>query len=109
VSRADIAAVVQKKMGAIRRCYEAGLVEDGALNGVIEVGWKILLDGHVSSVNIVDAPRHNTALEGCLLAEIIAWEFPPSSEPVVVGAYPFILDATLLARRGTPSRADPAP
>lgn len=99
MSRADIAQVVSRKAAAVRRCYEAGLVEDPSLTGVIEIGWKIQVDGHVSSVNIVDAPKRNSAVEGCLLSEIGRWDFPPSPEPVVVGAFPFRLDARLLTRR----------
>lgn len=103
MSRADIAQVVGRNTAAVRRCYEAGLLEDPSLTGVIEIGWKIQVDGHVSSVNIVDAPKRNGAVEGCLLAEIGRWDFPPSPEPVVVGAYPFLLDGKLLTRRGQPA------
>ncbi|MBC8133780.1 MAG: AgmX/PglI C-terminal domain-containing protein [Deltaproteobacteria bacterium] len=104
VSRADITQVVQRKMGTVRHCYEVGLREDPTLAGVVEVGWKIQVDGHVSSVNIVDATKHNNAIEDCLLTEIIRWEFPASIAPIVVGAYPFVLDASLLARRTAQSK-----
>jgi hypothetical protein len=33
-----------------------------------------------------------------VLAEVMRWQFPPSSEPTAVGVYPFVLDPRLLSR-----------
>jgi outer membrane biosynthesis protein TonB len=98
LSRAAISEVVQRNTPAIRRCYERGLVEDQTFSGTVEIAWKIQVDGRVSTVSVLDASKRNSAVEDCLLAEIMRWKFPPSSEPTAVGVYPFALDARLLSR-----------
>lgn len=97
-SKADIAQVVRRKSAGIRHCYELGLVEDAHFNGTVEVQWRINTSGRVGAVKVVNATRTNRTVEACLLGEISQWEFAPSSEPIVVGAYPFTFDSTLLAR-----------
>ena len=99
LTRDAIAAVVKRERGAIKHCYELALIDDLGFAGTVEVGWKIQLDGHVSSAKIVDATRHNDVVESCLVAAIVRWEFPAASEPTAVGAFPFVFDAALLAVR----------
>jgi TonB family protein len=74
------------------------LTEDPQFSGSVEVQWRINTAGRVSSANVVSSTKKNRAAEACLLAEILRWNFAPSSEPIVVGAYPFTFDSTLLAR-----------
>jgi outer membrane biosynthesis protein TonB len=99
-SKAVIADVVRHKSGPIRHCYELALAEDRTFSGTVEIAWRIRVDGHVSSVSVSGSSQNNSAVEACMRAEIMRWEFPPSSEPIVVGGYPFVFDASLLARHG---------
>ena len=101
LSRAAITSVVQQKTGAIKRCYERALVEDGTYGGTVEIGWKIQTDGRVATATVIDAPKRNATAEDCLVAEILTWQFPAASEPTAVGVYPFVLDAHLLAHHPT--------
>lgn len=98
LSRAVITDVVERQLGGVKRCYERALVEDETFTGTLEVGWKIQMDGSVSAASLIDASRHNTTAEDCLLAEVMRWQFPASSEPTAVGVYPFVLDTRLLIR-----------
>ncbi len=107
--RTAITLVVGRKSEAIRHCYELGLTKDEHFAGTVEIGWKIQMDGRVSSVNIVGTTKSNDAVEECLLAEIMRWEFPPSAEPTVVGVYPFVFDPSLLIRRTGQHKTTTAP
>jgi len=104
LSRAAITGVIQQKTGAIKRCYERGLLDDESYGGTVEMGWKIQTDGRVTGATVIDAPRRNATAEDCLVAEILTWQFPAASEPTAGGVYPFVLDARLLAHR-TPRAA----
>ena len=101
LSRAAITSVVQQKTGAIKRCYERALVEDGTYGGTVEIGWKIQTDGRVATATVIDAPKRNATAEDCLVAEILTWQFPAASGPTAVGVYPFVLDAHLLAHHAS--------
>lgn len=102
-SRAAIEEVVRRHAAAVRRCYEAGLADDPAYAGTLEVAWRIQVDGRVQSVSVVGGTARNTTAERCLMAEIPRWTFTPTAEPTVVGSYPFAFDATLLARHPGPA------
>jgi len=101
LSRAAITDVVQQKTGGIKRCYERALLEDETYGGTVEMSWKIQTDGRVSGATVIDAAKRNATAEGCLVAEILTWQFPAASEPTAVGVYPFVLDAHLLAHHPT--------
>ena len=104
-SRAAIAELVSGRTDGVRRCYEKGLVDDPHFKGTIEMGWKIDVGGQVTSTNVVTASPRNPVVEECLRAEIMRWTFPASAEPVVIGSYPFALDAALLRHHGARGRA----
>ncbi|MES1205931.1 MAG: AgmX/PglI C-terminal domain-containing protein [Pseudomonadota bacterium] len=104
-NKADIAEIVRRKAKPIRHCYELALVEDPQFSGTIEMQWRIDPSGHVSDASVIDSTPRNRVVETCLLAEIKRWEFRPSVEPIVVGAYPFVFDATLLARHTSTDRS----
>lgn len=107
-SRAAIEDVIRRHGAGVRRCYEAGLADDPAYAGTLEVAWRIHVDGRVQSVTVVGGTARNATAERCLMAEIPRWTFMPTSEPTVVGSYPFAFDATLLARHsGSPSAGTP--
>jgi len=104
-SRAAIGDVVRKHAAAVRHCYETGLADDPAFSGTIEAAWRIQVDGKVTSVTIVGGTSRNAVVERCLVTEIPRWEFPRTAEPTVIGTFPFVFDATTLARHGAPTAA----
>jgi hypothetical protein len=103
-SRSAIAGIVEANADAIRRCYERGLAVDPSFKGTIEMGWKIDRAGRVTSTNVVSTSKGGGPVEGCLRGAITTWTFPASAEPVVVGAYPFTFDVTLLRHHRTAAR-----
>ena len=105
LSRAAVTDVVRGQSGSVRHCYEVGLANDVNFGGTVEMGWKIDLDGKVTSVNVVSVTVKNDAAEDCLLAEILRWEFPAAAERTVVASYPFVFEPGALGRHGLSERA----
>jgi hypothetical protein len=98
----EIRNVVRARFGALRRCYEAGLLRDPNLAGRIAVRFVIGRDGKVTAV-AEDAPQPNSpppppaiasmpdrAVVSCVLREFEKFTFPAPEGGVVTVVYPIM-------------------
>ncbi len=85
----DVIAVVRKKKGQVKSCYEKELKADPGLMGTVIVSWTVSPQGSVSGVRVVANSTGNRDLESCVTRKISDWSFPASNGASVDIEYPF--------------------
>lgn len=92
---AQIRAVIQRNLGAIRFCYERELTKAPKLEGKLVVSFTIGKEGDV--VAVVDASTEafpSAKVTSCVLSRFKAMKFPrPSGGGVVTVKYPLVFKA----------------
>ncbi len=71
-----IRAYIRRKMGAIKACYQKGLQQNPALAGKVQVRFLIQPSGAILGAKVHQTSLHDTAVEGCILANVASWTFP---------------------------------
>lgn len=89
ISETDVVAVVKKKKGQVRSCYEKELKTEPDLLGVVSVAWTVTGAGGVKNVQILVNSTGNRDMEGCIKRTIGSWSFPASHGGEVDIEYPF--------------------
>jgi len=85
----DVIAVVRKKKGQVKSCYEKELKADPGLMGTVIVAWTVSPTGSVTGVYVIANSTGNGDLEGCVKKKIGDWRFPASDGASVDIEYPF--------------------
>jgi TonB family protein len=85
----DVIAVVRKKKGKVKSCYEKELKADPGLMGTVIVAWTVSPTGSVTGISVVGNSTGNRDLEGCVKKKIGDWRFPASNGASVDIEYPF--------------------
>ncbi len=94
LTRADLEPVVKRHMNQIRYCYQRELVKSPTLAGKITVKFVITKDGSVSSATTKASTMGSPAVESCLNARFLRFEFPkPKGGGLVIASYPFTFRA----------------
>jgi TonB family protein len=88
ISQDDVVAVVNRKKGLVRSCYEKELKSNPYLGGVVSVGWTVTSGGGVQNVRILGNSTGNRDMESCITGTIRDWAFPASQASVDI-EYPF--------------------
>ncbi len=88
ISQDDVVAVVNRKKGQVRSCYEKELKANPYLGGVVSVGWTVTSAGGVHNVRIIGNSTGNRDMESCIRRTIGDWSFPASQASVDI-EYPF--------------------
>jgi TonB family protein len=85
-----IRAVVEKRLAAIRNCYEQELVKNPKLQGKVTIRFTIGEDGSVVSAEIENTTLNNPDVESCILRRIQYLKFPKPEKGQVTVSYPFV-------------------
>jgi len=94
LTRAEIAAIVNKHIGAIRYCYEKSLLENPGLTGKVLMEWEITGFGIVDIAKVKTASLRDSSVNSCLVREVRSWKFPkPRGGGKVTVSYPFIFNS----------------
>lgn len=88
-----IDAVIKRNMNQIRYCYQRELTRSPGLAGKVAVKFVIAKDGSVSSAVTKTTTLNNAAVEDCLNARFIRFQFPePKGGGIVIVTYPFVFE-----------------
>ena len=90
-SKQEIGRVIREHWTEVRDCYEAESAKVPGLNGRVEVALVIDPAGGVQSANVITTTLHSPPVEGCVVARVRGWRFPPpaNGKPVFV-TYPWV-------------------
>ncbi len=103
--KADISAEIHRHRNQIRFCYERELSRRGTSHARVVVKFVIQPDGSVSHATVTPADGGAPELEGCVVNEVRAMQFPrPRGGGGVVVTYPFSFRA--LDTESSPTPAD---
>jgi hypothetical protein len=84
----DIKRIVQRETPAVESCYQHN-VNASRPEDRIKVTWVIGASGRPSDVRIEETTIQAPGFHTCLVATIMSWKFPASTEAVEV-SFPFI-------------------
>jgi len=85
--------VVDSHIGAVTRCYEAGLIHTPGLTGKLVLEWTIGTSGEVKVIKTKVATLESNDVIGCITDSLRTWHFPAPKGGVVVVSYPFLFNA----------------
>jgi len=92
MSRAAVKKVIDQHIDDITYCYEVALISDPSIVGKAVYEWRILMNGSVGDVNILNASIQNQEILGCIKKSIKTWTFPQPHRAQVLVSYPFVFD-----------------
>ncbi len=89
MSSKDVASVVNRRIGAIKGCYERGLKRDPGLSGKITVRFTISGSGKVTTARPT-LNQLNSEVADCITNAFLRFRFPPPEGGTVTFEYPFL-------------------
>ena len=92
MSRAAVKKVIDQHIDDITYCYEVALISDPSIVGKAVYEWRILMNGSVGDVHILNASIQNQEILGCIKKSIKTWTFPQPHKAQVLVSYPFVFD-----------------
>ncbi|MBF0450648.1 MAG: AgmX/PglI C-terminal domain-containing protein [Candidatus Magnetomorum sp.] len=92
ISRAAVKKVIDQHIDDITYCYEVALISDPSIIGKAVYEWRILMNGSVGDVHILNASIQNQHILGCIKKSIKTWNFPKPHQSQVLVSYPFVFD-----------------
>ncbi len=95
LDKSTIQRVIQRHLGAIRSCYERGLLRAGpALAGKVVIKFVVAQDGTVSSASVQSTTLSDLSTEACIIERFQRMRFPPpTGGGIVIVSYPFVFSA----------------
>lgn len=89
MSSSDVASVVNRKINAIKGCYERALKRDPSLQGKITIRFTISGSGKVTTARPT-MNQLNDAVGNCITQAFTRFRFPPPEGGTVTFEYPFL-------------------
>lgn len=90
LDKAAVREVVRARIGDIRDCYNAELIEDDSIAGRIVVDFTVAAAGSVQDVTIAESTMPDR-FAACVAAAVGTWQFP-SAERATAVSYPFNME-----------------
>ena len=91
MDKGAISQVVQRRLGAIKSCYERELKANPTLAGKVVVQFTIEESGRVGEVKIVTDTTGEPNVGRCIAGQITHFKFPAPTGGSVTASYPFVL------------------
>lgn len=91
LEKSAISGVVQRRLGAIKACYERELKANPTLGGKVVVQFTIQESGRVGDVKIVSDSTGEPRVGKCIANQIGHFKFPQPEGGSVTASYPFVL------------------
>lgn len=91
LDKTAISGVVQRRLGAIKSCYERELKANPTLAGKIVVQFTIQESGRVGDVKVVSDSTSAPNVGKCIVTQISHFRFPSPEGGSVTASYPFVL------------------
>jgi len=92
MSRTAVKKVIDQHIDDITYCYEVALISDPSIVGKAVYEWRIMMNGSVGDVRILNASIQNQEILGCIKRSIKTWTFPQPHRAQVAVSYPFVFD-----------------
>jgi len=89
-STAALMAVVHRYAGGIKYCYDRCLETNPEARGRMVLVITVAPSGTVAKVQVASETVKNEALSSCVLGQVKAWKFPPSTGPAVSFRCPLV-------------------
>jgi hypothetical protein len=89
-SKSNIRAVVRRRTGMFRFCYEKQLQVHPKLSGKIVIRWMIDLSGRVKNATVISSTMHNADVERCLVQTVRMMRFEKPKGGFCVVQWPFV-------------------
>ncbi len=89
MSASDVAKVVNRRLGAIKGCYEQALKRDPTLQGKVTVRFTISGSGKVTTARTT-LNELTPAVGNCMVSAFKRFRFPPPEGGTVTFEYPFM-------------------
>jgi hypothetical protein len=90
-SQEDIKQVMRRRLGGIKRCYEARLKRNPELAGKVVVRFVIHPGGKVLEAEVTENTTGDAELAACIASKVKAIRFPAAEGGETSVVYPFIL------------------
>ncbi len=91
LEKSAISGVVQRRLGAVKACYERELKGNPTLGGKVVVQFTIQESGRVGEVKIVSDSTGEPRIGKCIANQIAHFKFPQPEGGSVTASYPFVL------------------
>ncbi len=93
IDLARVMTEVQRRTGALARCYERRLAIDPALSGTVTIHWNITETGEVAEACITEDTLGDAAVTACVNQLVQDGPFPPPRGGPVDVSFPFVFTA----------------
>ena len=88
-----IRRIIRSHVDAVRKCYEAVMIEPPFPRGKVMARILISGAGSVTSTCVASTTLNRLEAERCIVDEALTWTFPkPLGGGVIVVDYPFVLE-----------------
>lgn len=91
LDKGAISGVVQRRLGAIKSCYERELKANPTLGGKVVIQFTIQESGRVADVKVTADTTGEPNVARCMVTQISHFKFPPPEGGTVTASYPFVL------------------
>ena len=89
-----IAAVIRRRIGAVKGCYDLALKRNPDIKGKVVVKFTIGETGAVVDISIEDNSTGDNGVANCISQRVRNFRFPKPKNGKVTVAYPFILQSS---------------
>ena len=89
-SNESLLGVVRRYAPGIQFCYDNELKKSPGLRGKLVVSMRVLADGQVADVLVVEDTLKSSGVRNCVLAQIRGWQFPAIPQGEVSFKTPFV-------------------
>jgi eukaryotic-like serine/threonine-protein kinase len=95
LSPGEVTAVINRHLGQIQGCYEAGLLRNSSLAGQITFEWTVNSTGNVSNAREISSTLGDGQVSNCIIGVIRRMKFPsPTGGDSVTIRYPFMFSSS---------------
>lgn len=90
----QITAVIRRRIGAIKGCYDAALKQNPDIRGKVVVKFTIGETGAVVEISVEENTSGDDSIASCIVSRVRNFRFPKPKGGKVTVSYPFILTAS---------------
>jgi metallo-beta-lactamase class B len=91
-TREIVGRIIRRHINEVKYCYEQELLRQPDLVGKIDVQFTVAVSGQVSAAAVQRSTIGNARVEGCTVAAVRRWQFPPPfNGGTAIITYPFVL------------------
>lgn len=94
IDMSEVHRVIFTKREQVKACYDSALRRNPELNGKLQLGWVVALNGKAKGVIARESSLRDGAFVGCVKTRLQTWQFPKPKNGEVYITYPFEFDVS---------------